>query len=355
MKVSGRKNVGNGTKPQKFTRIIIGISVALFVVVTAQSEAAAGFCTQTAQALFQACTTGVNEDSLVKRAICINLSDVGERDACFQELQSEKSEGLEECLDQREWRVDACKLLGQDRYDPDFNPANFDTDFRNLTKPNPYFPLGIGNKSTYRSVTDAEFNTVEVLNQTKLIDGVTCVVVRDKVFKNGSLMENTDDWYAQATDGNVWYCGEEVKDYEVFEGDRPKRPELVAIDGSFKAGRDGAKPGIIFLASPKKGNVYLEEFSLSNAEDVTVILSSTYSFGKNPDLDRMVPQQLANRFCSNDCIVTKNFSLLEPGVIARKYYARGVGVFLEVEFDPDAVIQLVNCNFDSRCRNLPTP
>jgi hypothetical protein len=195
---------------------------------------------------------------------------------------------------------------------------------------------------------------LEVVNETKLIDGVTCIVVRDQVSKDGDLSEDTDDWYAQAKDGNTWYCGEEVKNLETFDGDNPRRPELVKIDGSFKAGREGDKPGIIFQASPVVGQSYLEEFSLGNAEDVTEILSTTYKFGGNPELDHLVPQQLAERLCSGNCVVTKNFSLLEPGVFARKYYARGIGVFLEVESTGE-VIQLTNCSFDSRCHNLPKP
>jgi hypothetical protein len=91
---------------------------------------------------------------------------------------------------------------------------------------------------------------VRVLNETKAIAGVTCIVVRDQVFDDGDLIEDTDDWYAQAKDGNVFYCGEEVKDFGSFEGDNPRKPELVSIDGSFKAGRDGDKPGIIFQAFP---------------------------------------------------------------------------------------------------------
>lgn len=353
MKKDGKRNSIHTTSI--LARLTFGMSIAMCFVFVGNTEAKAGFCSQTANTLFAACKADVSGDSLVNKAICTNLSDGGERDECFNDLMAEQQENLQLCREQRDWRLDACETLGEERYDPDFDPANFDNDFTNLTKPNPYFPLTIGNKWTYRSRTDNEFNTIEVLNQTKAIDGVTCIVVRDKVFKNGSLVENTDDWYAQALDRNTWYCGEEVKDFEIFEGDHPMRPELVSIDGSFKAGRDGSKPGRIFLASPKKGNAYLEEFSLSNAEDVTVILSTTYSFGKDPELDHLVPQQLVDRFCSNDCVVTKNFSLLEPDVIARKYYAQGIGVFLEVELDPDVVIQLVDCNFDSRCKNLPTP
>ena len=94
--------------------------------------------------------------------------------------------------------------------------------------------------------------------------------------------------------------------------------------------------------------------SLGNAEDVTEILSTTYSYGHDQALDEGVSTELAQRFCAGDCIVTRNYSLLEPGLFARKYYARGVGTILEVE-NTGEVVQLVSCNFDSRCNNLPMP
>lgn len=94
---------------------------------------------------------------------------------------------------------------------------------------------------------------------------------------------------------------------------------------------------------------------MGNAEDVTEILTTTYSFGKFPQLDQLVPRRLAQLLCSGDCVVTKNYSLLEPGIFARKYYAPGIGVFLEVEPDTRTVVQLVKCNFDSRCAMLPQP
>jgi len=95
---------------------------------------------------------------------------------------------------------------------------------------------------------------------------------------------------------------------------------------------------------------------LGNAEDVTEILSINYSFGGNRELDRFVPRLLAERFCShNDCIVTRNSSPLEPDQTTRKYYARGIGFIMEINPDTGEVLQLVNCNFDSRCANLPMP
>jgi hypothetical protein len=282
----------------------------------------------------------------------MNVAAADRRAACIAEMKAARDESQTLCREQRDGRFDACKLLGEARYDPPFDPALFD-DPRSATHPNPYFPIGIGNRWEYRSAH--EVNTVEIVNETKLISGVGCVVARDLVMRDGDLTEATDDWYAPAKDGDVWYCGEEVKGFESFAGDNPRRPELVEIGGSFKAGRDGAKPGIIFLAAPTPGAVYLEEASLANAEDVTVVLSTTYAFGNDPELDQLVPQQLAERLCAGDCVVTKNFSLLEPGIFARKYYARGIGVFLEVEPEENNVSQLVSCNFDPRCEALPTP
>lgn len=311
-----------------------------------------GFCSQTANLVFRACGHEVQDDFLIASAKCINISDEKEQAQCFADVKAARSEDEQLCRDQRIGRLDVCESLGESRYDPGFDPANFD-DPKSPTNPNPYFPLVVGNRWEYRG--GDEINTVEVVDETKLIGGVRCIVVRDQVFKNGDLAEDTDDWYVPAKDGNIWYCGEEVKDFESFEGDDPRKPELVKIDGSFKAGRDRDKPGIIFQASPIPGQVYVEEFSLGNAEDVTEILSTTYAVGNDPELDRLVPRPLAKLLCAGDCVVTKNFSLLEPGVFARKYYARGIGFFLEVNPDTGEVIQLVNCNLDSRCAALPTP
>jgi hypothetical protein len=54
-------------------------------------------------------------------------------------------------------------------------------------------------------------------------------------------------------------------------------------------------------------------------------------------------------------VVTRNFSMLEPGVFERKYYAPGIGVFLETEPESGEVQRLVKCNVDPRCAALPQP
>jgi hypothetical protein len=326
-------------------------AIAAWVILAAVPGRAATRCAETASDLFRACGFEVLDDFWVATAKCVNVSDGAEREECRAEAATARRETDRECRQQRDWRNQACGVLGPLRYDPDFDAELFDDDFAHLTRPNPYFPLTIGNTWAYE--TEGETNTLEVCDAVKLIDGVHCVVIRDLVFRNGEVHEATDDWFAQAKDGNTWYCGEEVKDYESFDGDTPRIPELVSIEGSFKAGRDRDKPGIIFLADPHTGDAYLEEFSLGNAEDVTEILSASYSFGDDPALDELVPQALAEFLCHGDCVVTKNYSLLEPGIFARKYYTPGIGVFLEVEVQEGKASRLTGCNFDPRCATLP--
>ena len=333
--------------------VVAVILVALLAMPGIVSAQQPGFCSQTANLLFRACGNEAEDDFLVARAICVNEPEQADRAECNADAEASRDESLQLCQEQLDWRLEGCQLTGEDRYHPEFEPALFNNP-KNPTNPNPYFPLKIGNRWEY--VSGSEFNTVEILNETKLIDEVRCIVSHDQVFDNGDLIEDTDDWFAQAKDGNTWYCGEETKTFESFKGDNPRIPELVSIDGTFKAGRDGDEPGIIFLASPTLGQVSREEFSLGNAEDIAQVVSTTYKFGSDPELDQLVPKKLADRFCSvGDCVVTDNRSLLEPGIVERKFYARGIGNFLEVVPDTGEVVQLVNCNFDNRCKNLPQP
>jgi hypothetical protein len=312
------------------------------------------FCSATTQAAFGACLSATQDDLGTALGICTNVSDPGDRAQCVSDAMDARREGLQTCKDQRSARGDVCDAVGEDRYEPSFAPEDFDSDFSHLTRPNPYFPLGIGDTWTY--ATGTETDTVTIRDATKQIAGVTCIVSHDVVTDDGDLTEDTNDWIAQAKNGDVEYCGEEAKQYESFDGDDPREPELVGNEGSFKAGREGGQPGILFLAHPTVGTTYRQEFDLGNAEDVSQVLSTTYAYGQDPDLDANVPASLAQLLCSNaDCVVTRDFTALEPDVVERKYYAAGIGDFLEIDLSNGDVTQLVNCNFDARCAMLPTP
>src|SRR5262245_35559828 len=93
-------------------------------------------CSPPAQTLFSACTTDITAQSLVTKAVCSNVSDSQERDACLQEMRDARDEGKEECKEQRDWRLEACEILGEERYDPDISPSIFD-DPKHQENPNP--------------------------------------------------------------------------------------------------------------------------------------------------------------------------------------------------------------------------
>jgi hypothetical protein len=137
-----------------------------------------------------------------------------------------------------------------------------------------------------------ETNTIVVLDETELIEGVTCIVLNDKRYEDGLLAEDTDDWYGQRKDGTVDFCGEAVSNFETFPGDNPVRPERVSTDGQWKTGRDGVPSGAYILGSPKVGDVHRSEFAPGVAEDTVRYLSTSYGYGTDPGLDQNVPRAL---------------------------------------------------------------
>lgn len=321
-----------------------------------QAPAAAGqrYCTTTTNALLEACRAEAKDDSFVAKAVCTNVIDEAAREQCLDEARAARAEASQDCRDQRDARRELCADLGEDRYDPHFDPALFDADPSSPTSPNPFFPLGIGNHWEYAG--GGETISIEVLDETKLIEGVTCLVVNDRVEEGGVGVEDTDDWFGLRKDGTIDYCGEISQSLELFPGDDPQDAELVSVEGSWKAGRDGALPGTLFPGSPAVGQVYRQEFAPGDAEDAARVLSTSYAFGADPVLDALVPQALAELLCAaGDCVVTAEFSPLEPDALEHKYYAAGIGLFLEVTPESGEIVQLVGCSFDLRCGMLPTP
>lgn len=359
MTTSGRLNAAEGAA---LAGRRLGIALAIAVALgTAPALAGSGkqsqrlhFCSDTAATQHTACNFEVMDDFAAAQAVCINTSDAEERKECSEEARGERNEARQLCREQRDARKDLCGELGEGRYDPDFDPADFDEDFENVMNPNPWFPLGIGNRWLYAG--GDETIEVEVLDETKQIEDVTCIVVRDVAREDGTTVEDTDDWFGQRKDGSVDYCGEISRNFESFEGDDPERPELVDIEGSWKAGRDGARSGTLFPGTPVPGMVYRQEWSPGNAEDAARVLSTSYGFGSDPELDEFVPEDLASLLCAaHDCVVTAEFSPISPGEFERKYYARGLGLFLEVSPESGDTVQLVECNVDPKCASLPTP
>ena len=134
-------------------------------------------------------------------------------------------------------------------YAPKIDPANFADKVTN-----PHFPLKPGTAFIYAGKRDGAPRRMEVTvtNETKVIMGVRCIVVRDVVTTSTELVEKTTDWYAQDAEGNVWYFGEDTAEY--------KHGKVTSTAGTWTAGVDGALPGIIMKASPKVGDGYRQEY-----------------------------------------------------------------------------------------------
>src|SRR5213593_1288515 len=104
---------------------------------------------------------------------------------------------------------------------------------------NPWYPLLPGSVYVYRGVKDGEPSreVMTVTHRTKTIDGAPCVVVSDLLYLRGRLEERTTDFYTQDAKGNVWYFGENTAELD-------RKGRVKNTSGSWKAGVDGAKPGV---------------------------------------------------------------------------------------------------------------
>lgn len=190
--------------------------------------------------------------------------------------------------------------LMQTPYNPSVDPAQFTDQITNK-----YFPLTPGTVMVYEGTRDGVPLRIEltVTNDTKVIMGVKCIVVRDIV--TGALEERTSDWYAQDAAGNVWYFGEDTKEYT--------NGVVSSTAGSWEAGVDGALPGIIMQANPVQGDAYRQEYRPTVAEDIAMI--------KQLNATANVP---AGTY--TNVLVTNDRDLLDLNKDEDKYFAPGVGM-----------------------------
>lgn len=183
----------------------------------------------------------------------------------------------------------------------------------NFTSPaaNPYYPLEPGMVSILRGEDQGQrfFERIKVTANTKVIQGVTTTVIRDRLWENGYLAEETLDWYAADNDGTVWYFGEDTATYD-------EQGNVLSTHGSWEAGVDGAVAGIIMPADPKPTDAYRQEFYSGEAEDQAWIVqnhaSKTVPYGH---LD-----QLVRSF---------EWARLEPKAMVEKFFAPGLGLIYE--------------------------
>jgi hypothetical protein len=152
---------------------------------------------------------------------------------------------------------------------------------------------------------------VSVLEETKLVDGVTTRVVEERETEGGQLAEVSRNYFAidNAT-GDVYYFGEDVDEY--------RNGKVSGHEGAWLSGVGGARFGMIIPGAPKAGDRYYQEYAPKVAMDRAEVVSITEEI--------KVP---AGTF--KNCLYTKETSALESGT-EDKFYAPGVGLIKDAEF-----------------------
>jgi len=169
---------------------------------------------------------------------------------------------------------------------------------------NPYFVLEPG----YALVLEngGERLVVTVLDETRVIEGVTTRVVEERETKGGQPVEVSRNFFAMSSRSNaVFYFGEDVDVY--------KAGKVVSHEGSWLAGTKGARFGLMMPGVPLVKARYYQEIAPRIAMDRAEIVSVT---------ERL--QTPAGTF--NNVLKTIETSQIEPGPGEAKYYAAGVGL-----------------------------
>jgi hypothetical protein len=174
---------------------------------------------------------------------------------------------------------------------------------------NPWFPLTPGTIAVYTGTKDGKRarDVLTVTLKTTTIAGARCRVVRDRLYLDGRLAERTTDWYAQDGAGDVWYFGEQTAELD-------RRGRVTSTEGSWRAGVDGARPGIFMPRRPRLGRAYRQELYPGHAEDHFRIIGL---------FEGTVPPRATNT------LLTEEWTPLEPGTLDHKLYVRGVGTVVE--------------------------
>jgi len=178
---------------------------------------------------------------------------------------------------------------------------------------NPYFVLEPG----YFLILEGDEKGVKirteinVLSETKTIDGVECRVVQDKVTENGQVHEVARDYFAfSKKTSSVYYFGEDVDNY--------KDGKVANHEGSWLSGVNGAKYGLQMPGLPLLGARFYQELAPGVGMDRIEIVSLSETF-----------ETPAGKF--EHCLKTEETSPLEPGVREHKLYAPGIGAIQEGE------------------------
>lgn len=222
--------------------------------------------------------------------------------------------------------------MTEEAYNPQINPSDFSTKIDNK-----YLTFTPGTTYFYEGRTEEGTERIEVYatNNIKKIMNVNVLEVRDRVWLNDELIEDTKDWYAQDKYGNVWYFGEDSK--EIVNG------KIASTAGSWVAGFYDSKPGIVMKASPQIGENYRQEYYKGQAEDMADVVA--------------LGVKIKVKYGSfENCLQTRDWNPLEPGADEYKYYCPEVGnVVLEAGIEDGEQVQLVGVKKGTGSKAIDEP
>ena len=334
-------------------KLNLAAAVSIAALASPSAIAAGSPCNYSATLMAHSCQAERMEEYNAVVARCNSISSADERNDCKAMAKDERKEARETCAEQKDARTEVCEALGESRYndpltDPGIQFINPDDIGPGGEANNPYVKLEAGHTHVLRSEefdedtgeTSIELIIVHATDEVREIEGVDCRVVVDIVFEPDfddeegkwgfEPVEVTDDWFAQDTDTNVYYCGEIARNFE--DG------VLRDLDGSFEAGLDYAEGGLLTLALPSPGDMHRQEYALGEAEDIVEYLSTDADPADEGISEDVLAEMYRCSTAGNTCLMTYDSAPLEPGHAEFKYYLAGAGFVLAVGIE-DGEIQ----------------
>lgn len=175
---------------------------------------------------------------------------------------------------------------------------------------NTYFILEPGYRLHFRHGGNTLI--VSVLDDTRVVDGVTTRVVEERETEGGELAEVSRNYFAiDRTTGDVYYFGEDVDEY--------KNGKITGHEGAWLSGVNGARFGLMMPGTPKVGDRYYTEYAPKVAMDRVEIQSVTTEMKVAAGAYR-------------NCLHTRESSAIERGS-EDKWYAPGVGLIKDADFE----------------------
>lgn len=185
-----------------------------------------------------------------------------------------------------------------------FDPANFD---RSATVDNKWMPYKPGTQFVYTGKSnDGQKRLVfTVTDLVKVVGGVRNVVIWDRDYTNGELVESELAFFAQDNDRNVWHTGEYPEDYEGGK---------IVDTPAWLAGVKGSKAGIEMKAKPKTGTpAYSQGYA-----------PPPVSWNDHAQVFKLGQKTCGPVRCYTNVLITREFNPGETGS-QLKYFALGVG------------------------------